>query len=448
MPSLSISRRQLLAGAASTTALLAAAGPAVWQRAVADAATSDGPGIGVIGCRYQGSVIAALSKAHGRLLAMADVDAAVRELSAIDPSVQQQTGASPSAIYEGVERHEDYRRLLDDSRIGVILIGAPDHWHAGMLIDALKAGKDVYVEKPITLTIDEGKEIRKALQSTGRVVQVGSWQRSDHRFRTAVEMVRQGRIGTLQRVEVALGSNEVGGPFPAAEVPKGLNWERWLGQAPLVPYTPERCHYTFRWWLDYAGGKMTDHGAHHLDVAQWGIGADPIEILPDAEMPTVANGYNVPTRFRVTFRYPGGVEMLVTDEGRNGVLFEGSAGRLFVNRGSLTGSPVDDLVEHPLPREAFTLYDFDNLARPERAGKIEAIVNHMGNFFDCVAERRLPISDAESQHRSATTCHLGNIACRLGRPLSWDASAECFVSDDEANHLLSRPQRAGYEVRA
>jgi myo-inositol 2-dehydrogenase/D-chiro-inositol 1-dehydrogenase len=317
-----------------------------------------------------------------------------------------------------------------------------------MLIDALKAGKDVYVEKPITLTIDEGKEIRKTLQATGRVVQVGSWQRSDHRFRTAVEMVRQGRIGTLQRVEVALGSNEVGGPFPAAEVPKGLNWERWLGQAPLVPYTPERCHYTFRWWLDYAGGKMTDHGAHHLDIAQWGIGADPIEILPDAEMPTVANGYNVPTRFRVTFRYPGGVEMLVTDEGRNGVLFEGSAGRLFVNRGSLTGSPVDDLAEHPLPREAFTLYDFDNLARPERAGKIDAIVNHMGNFFDCVAERRLPISDAESQHRSATTCHLGNIACRLGRPLSWDASAECFVSDDEANSLLSRPQRVGYEVRA
>ena len=163
-------------------------------------------------------------------------------------------------------------------------------------------------------------------------------------------------------------------------------------------------------------------------------------------MPQINNGYNVPTSFHVLFRYSNDVEMLVTDTGRNGILFEGSEGRIFVNRGSLTGVPVNDLTENPLPREAFGLYDFDNLNRPERAGKIEAIVNHMGNFFDCVAARRQPISDAESQHRSATTCHLGNIACRLGRPLSWDATAERFVSDEEANRLLSRPQRKGYEV--
>ncbi len=443
-----VSRRQLLCDTAPTAALLVAAGPVAATRRASAAVAGDGPGIGVIGCRYQGSVIAALSKAHGRLLAMADVDASVRDLSAIDASVQQQTGLSPADIYDGVDRHDDHRRVLDDPRIDVILIGAPDHWHAGMLIDAIRAGKDVYVEKPLTLTIDEGKQIRKAIHATGRVVQVGSWQRSDHRFRTAAEMVRQGRIGTLQRIEVALGSNEIGGPFPTAAVPTGLNWERWLGQAPLVPYTPERCHYTFRWWLDYAGGKMTDHGAHHLDIAQWAIGADPTEVVPDAEMPTVANGYTVPTRFRVTFRYPRGVEMLVTDTGRNGILFEGTLGRIFVNRGSLTGAPVDDLSQMPLNREAFTLYDFDNLARPERAGKIEAIINHMGNFFDCVAQRRVPISDAESQHRSATTCHLGNIACRLGRPLAWDAAAERFSGDDEANGLLTRPQRPGYEVQA
>jgi len=402
----------------------------------------------VIGCRYQGSVIAALAKAHGRLLAMADVDAAVRDLSAIDGSVEKQTGMSAAAIYEGTTQHEDYRRLLDDPRIEVILIGAPDHWHARMLIDAIQAGKDVYVEKPLTLTIDEGKEIRKSIAASGRIVQVGSWQRSDHRFRTAVELVRAGRIGRLQRLEVALGSNESSGPFATHPVPKGLNWERWLGQAPLVPYTPQRCHYTFRWWFDYAGGKMTDHGAHHLDIAQWAIGADPLEVVPDAEMPSVANGYSVPTRFRVAFRYPDDVEMLVTDTGRNGILFVGTEGRIFVNRGSLTGVAVDQLADRPLPREAFTLYDFDNLGRPERSGKIEAIVNHMGNFFDCVTARRQPLSDAESQHRSATTCHLGNIACRLGRPVRWDASAERFVSDAEADALLSRPQREGYEVQA
>ena len=191
---------------------------------------------------------------------------------------------------------------------------------------------------------------------------------------------------------------------------------------------------------------MTDHGAHHLDIAQWAIGTDPIEVIPEATIPQVNNGYNVPTAFRVLFRYPNDVEMLVTDTGRNGILFEGSEGRIFVNRGSLSGVPVDDLVEQPLPREAFGLYEFDNLNRPERSGKIEAIVNHMGNFFDCVAARRQPISDVESQHRSATTCHLGNIACRLGRPLNWNATIEQFVADEEANRFLRRPQRKGYEV--
>jgi len=445
-----VSRRRLLtcSTALATAAVIRAGDPLGTRRSAAAAANDTGLGIGVIGCRYQGSVIAGLAKAHGRLLAMADVDAAVRDLSAIDGAVEKQTGKSPAEIYDGVERHEDYRRLLDDQRIGVILIGAPDHWHAGMLIDAIHAGKDVYVEKPLTLTVDEGKEIRKAIAATGRVVQVGSWQRSDHRFRTAVEMVRDGRIGRLRRLEVALGSNEVGGPFATAPVPQGLNWERWLGQAPLVPYTPERCHYTFRWWLDYAGGKMTDHGAHHLDIAQWAIGSDPLRVIPAAHMPTVENGYSVPTKFRVVFRYPDNIEMHVTDVGRNGILFEGTEGRIFVNRGSLTGVPVDRLAETPLPRESFALYDFDNLERPERAGKIEAIVNHMGNFFDCVVARKQPISDAESQHRSATTCHLGSLACRLGRPLTWDPQSEQFVSDDEANGLLSRPQRAGYEVKA
>jgi myo-inositol 2-dehydrogenase/D-chiro-inositol 1-dehydrogenase len=445
-----VSRRRLLKGstALATAAVIRAGDPVGVVRSAAASIADTGLGIGVIGCRYQGSVIAGLARTHGQLIAMADVDAAVRDLSAIDGSVEKQTGLSPAQIYDGVERHEDYRRLLDDPRIAVILIGAPDHWHAGMLIDAIRAGKDVYVEKPLTLTVDEGKEIRKAIAATGRIVQVGSWQRSDHRFRTAVEMVRGGRIGTLRRLEVALGSNERGGPFQTAPVPTGLNWERWLGQAPLVPYTPERCHYTFRWWLDYAGGKMTDHGAHHLDIAQWAIGADPLEVIPTAEMPTVENGYSVPTTFRVVFRYPDSVEMHVTDVGRNGILFEGTEGRIFVNRGSLTGAPVDELAAKPLPRESFTLYDFDNLTRPERAGKIDAIVNHMGNFFDCIVARKHPISDAESQHRSATTCHLGNLACRLGRPLTWDPQAEQFVSDDEANGLLSRPQRAGYEVKA
>jgi hypothetical protein len=184
---------------------------------------------------------------HGRIVGIADVDRACLDLSIIDTKVPGQTGMTPDEIYAGVaaaDRHVDYRRLLDDKRIGVILIGTPDHWHSKMLIDAVKAGKDVYCEKPLTLTIDEGKEIRKAVAASDRIVQVGSWHRSDHRFRTAVEMVRQGRIGKLERVEVVLGKNDVGGPFQPRPVPATLDWNQWQGQTPDVPYVPERCHFT------------------------------------------------------------------------------------------------------------------------------------------------------------------------------------------------------------
>jgi myo-inositol 2-dehydrogenase / D-chiro-inositol 1-dehydrogenase len=435
--------------AVATLAMVRAGTAAETQPAATPRLKNSRPGIGVIGFRYQGSVIAERAKPHGDIVAIADVDRAVLDLSAVDPKVSQQVKATPAEIYAGVAaRHQDYRRVLDDPRVDVVLIGAPDHWHSKMIIDAVQAGKDVYCEKPLTLTVAEGAEILKAVKQTGRVVQVGSWQRSDQRFRMAVEMVRQGRLGKLQQVDVVIGANEVGGPFQPADPPASLDWNLWLGQAPSVPYIKERTHFTFRWWLEYSGGQMTDWGAHHLDIAKWAIGSEPIEISGTARYPTTPNGFNVPLEFAVRYRYPNGVEMNVADHGRTGILFTGSEGRIFVNRGSLTGKPVEDLVDRPLPRENFTVYDFDNSGRPERAGKIEAIINHMGNFFDCVEARRQPISDVVSQHASATTCHLGNIACRLGRPLEWNAAAGRFVDDAEADAMLSRPQREGFEVRA
>ena len=444
-------RRQLLASAAAalSSSLVRAGDPAGKPAAAPEA--GEGPGIGVIGLRYQGAVIAAQAKPHGRIVGIADVDRACLDLSIIDKRVTGQTGLSPGQIFADVaaaDRHVDYRRLLDDKRIGVILIGTPDHWHSKMLIDAVQAGKDVYCEKPLTLTIDEGKEIRKAVAASGRIVQVGSWHRSDHRFRTAVEMVRQGRIGTLEKVEVVLGKNEVGGPFATRPVPATLDWNLWQGQTPDVPYVPERCHFTFRWWQAYSGGDLTDWGAHHVDIARWAIGAEPVAIDGQARYPTTPGGYDVPIEYSVRYRFANGVELTVADHGRNGILFTGSEGRIFVNRGTVAGKPVEDLKDRPLPREAFTLYDFDNVTRPERSGKIDAIVNHMGNFFDCVAARRQPIADVESGHRSVSVCHLGNISCKLGRPVNWDPAAERFVSDPEADALLSRPQRPGFEVRA
>jgi predicted dehydrogenase len=390
-------------------------------------------GVGAIGLRYQGSVIAEKARLHGDIVALCDVDRHVRE------QARASFGSTPHIF-------ADYRDLLRRSDVDVVLIATPDHWHTKMLIDACRAGKHVYCEKPLTLTIDEGKLLTGAVKAAGRVVQVGSWQRSDHRYRLAVELIRQGRIGQLKQVDVVLGKNQQGGPFDVTPVPKHFNWNLWQGQTTDVPYIPERAHYTFRWWYEYSGGQMTDWGAHHLDIAQWAIDSLPVEIAGTATYPRTVNGYNVAVDFQARYRYANGVVMTVSDEGRNGIMFEGTDGRVFVNRGTISGTPVEKLADAPLPRERFCVYDFDNLDRPERVGKLDAIVNHMGNFFDCIGAGRQPISDVESQHRSASTCHLGNIAMRLGRTLTWDAVHETFVDDAEADTHLKREQRPGFEV--
>ncbi|MFT5299591.1 MAG: myo-inositol 2-dehydrogenase/D-chiro-inositol 1-dehydrogenase [Mariniblastus sp.] len=390
-------------------------------------------GIASIGMRYQGTVISDKARLYGDIVSIADVDRHVRE------QARASFGSTPRIF-------EDYREMLDRKDIDVVLIGAPDHWHSKMLIDAVRAGKDVYCEKPLTLTIDEGKVLRELVGQSDRVVQVGTWQRSDSRFRLAVELVRQGRLGTLRKVTCTTDKNPTGGPFKTVPVPEQLNWDLWQGQTPDVPFIPERSHYNFRWWYEYAGGKMTDWGAHHVDIAQWAINSLPVEVDGKATFSNIKDSYNVATNFGATIKYANGVILSVADEGRRGILFEGDQGRIFVNRGSVSGIPVDDLKNSPLPRDEFSLYDFDNLKRPARAGKLDAIVNHMGNFFDCIESRRQPISDLESQHRSASTCHLANISMRLGRPLKWDPVREVFIGDEEANSFLKREQRKGFEV--
>lgn len=370
---------------------------------------------------------------YGDIVAVCDVDKNVR-----DPA-KAAFGSTPRDF-------EDYRDLLARKDVDIVTIGTPDHWHTKIVIDACRAGKDVYCEKPLTLTIDEGKILRDVVKETGRVVQVGSWQRSDHRFRQAVEMVRQGRIGKLQTVDIVLGKNKTGGPFPVRPVPGNFNWDLWQGQTPKVPYLEERSHYTFRWWYEYSGGQMTDWGAHHLDIAQWAIDSYPIEIEGEAKYPNVKDGFNVALDFSATYTYANGVVMTVSDTGRNGIMFTGDQGRIFVNRGTLQGKPVEDLSSNPLTRKDWNVYDFDNLDRPERAGKLDAIINHMGNFFDCVEARKTPVSDIESQHRSVSTCHLGNIAMRVGRKVKWEPEAEQFPGDDEANSHLRREQRSGFET--
>ncbi len=429
-----LTRRRVLQGAASTVPAIA--GISLFPHTFASPTSQSSSrqlGVGVIGMRYQGSVIAHKAAMYGTIVAVCDVDKNVRD-------------TAKAAFGSTARDYEDYRDLLKDKNVDVVLIGTPDHWHTKMLIDACRAGKDVYCEKPLTLTIDEGKKLREVVQQTNRVVQVGSWQRSDHRYRQAIEWVRSGKLGELKRVDVVLGKNVTGGPFETKPVPKNFNWDLWQGQTPDVPYLEERAHYTFRWWYEYSGGQMTDWGAHHIDIAQWGINSNPVRIEGTAKMPTEKGGFNVALDYSARYIYQNGVELTVSDEGRNGILFTGTKGRIFVNRGSLEGRLVEELASKEPSREGWSLYPHDNHDRPLRAGKLDAIINHMGNFFDCVASREVPISDIESQHRSVSTCHLGNIAMRLGRPLSWNPETEKFVDDPEADTWLAREQRAGYKI--
>ncbi len=373
-------------------------------------------------------------------------------------------------IDRSVEMYEDYRKLLDRKDIDVVTIVTPDHWHSKIAIEALRAGKDVYCEKPLTLTIEEGKQIRKVLEETGRVFQVGTQQRSemDLRFVHAVALIREGRIGTLKTVTVAIGGAPASGPIPVAPVPNGLNWDMWLGQAPKVDYRfkatdnrygNSRCHYEFRWWYEYSGGKMTDWGAHHVDIAAWAFNLEntgPVKVEPvmarhpvalEKGMPADDSQYNTATEFHVTSTFANGAVLHIRDNAAdlgfdNGLMLEGTDGRIFVNRGKLTGAAVDSLKTNPLKEETLrTLYK----------GKLpgeEPRNAHMRNFFDCIADRTQPISDVHSHHRAMTVCHLANIAIRLNRTLHWNPETEQIEGDPEAAAWQAREQRKGFEIQA
>ncbi len=398
------------------------------RSAAAEESKNDRPIVGCIGTgdRWNGLYKGIMQ--HGDIVAVADVDRKHAE------GGREKAGGKADIF-------GDYRKLLDRKDIEVVSIVTPDHWHTKIAIDAMRAGKDIYCEKPLTLTIEEGKQICKVLKETGRVFQVGTQQRTEmgQRFLRAIAMIRDGRIGKVRKATCAIGEGPTGGPFEPMPVPPQLDWEMWLGQAPLVDYTEKRCHYEFRWWYEYSGGKMTDWGAHHVDIATWGIGAEhsgPVTVEGTAVFPNVPNGYNTATEFLISCKYGDGTEIEIRHDTENGVTFEGDKGTIFVSRGELTGKPVEELKDHPLPADAIEkLY----------GGKP---TSHMANFFDCVKSRKQPISDVFTHHRAITTCHLANIAIRLGRKLNWDPVAEQIVGDSEAQSWQARAQRKGYEIVA
>jgi len=407
-------------------------------------AKNDRPCLGLIGAGGQGSADARGASHFGDFLAVCDADKAHADHARADARI----GKGKADAYE------DYRKVLDRKDIDAVVIGTPDHWHTKVLIDAMRAGKDAYCEKPLTLTIEEGKQIGRVARETGRVVQVGTQQRSDHNgvFLLAVAIVRAGRIGKVKKVTAAIGGGPTGGPFASEKPPAELNWDLWLGQAPKVDYTPNRCHNNFRWWYEYSGGKLTDWGAHHIDVSQWAIGRDgsgpsSIEVVK-GELPVeykdgyaaVADRYNTTTHFIVKAEFQDGPTLEIRDDTENGVTFEGTGGRVFVTRDriDLSGGAVDALTKSPVA---------ESLLVELRKGK--KVGGHMANFIECCRDRSEPVSDVWSHHRAMTTCHLANIAIRLGgRKLQWDPVKEEIVGDSEANAWQTRPQRAGYEINA
>jgi predicted dehydrogenase len=390
------------------------------------------PKIALIGCGGRGRGIAQDAKRFGAVVAVCDVDG--------------KHAGEAAKQFGGAKVYADFRKLLEaEEDVSTVINGTPDHWHTLVNLAALKAGKDIYSEKPLTLTIDEGKRLVAAVKKSDRVLQTGSQQRSDARFRLACEVVRNGRLGKLTKVTTILPAGLTGGPFKTSPVPKELDWEAWQGQAPAHEYMPERTHLYFRYWTEYSGGTLTDWGAHHNDIALWALGMDrsgPATVEGKLLSKPIPGGYTAPAEYEITYTYANGVEHKCVSTTANnifggkardpkpgerlhGVLFEGSDGWLYVTRGAIDASKKDML------NDKFSATDV----------RLPVSTDHMGNFFESVRTRKPPICDAEIGHRSATVCHLAGIALRLGRKLRWDPAKEEFAGDREANAQLAREQR-------
>ena len=413
----------------ATTAAVAGTSLPAWfvEESRAAAATpkplsaNDKPGIALVGCGGQGRGDCNWAKNFGNVVAVCDVDE-----KHLDEAAKQ---------FKAPNKFKDFRKVLERDDVHVILTGTPDHWHTLVNLAAIKAGKDIYSEKPLTLTIDEGKRLVAAVKEKKTVFQTGSQQRSDTRFRLACELVRNGRIGKLQHITSILPTGPIEGPFASKPIPEGFDWDFYSGQAVKYDYVPERTHGTFRWWYDYSGGQMTDWGAHHNDIAQWGNGTErsgPVEVDGKSLAPMIPGGYTAAGRYKIEFKYANGVVLTVLDDKthnlENGIKFEGTDGWIFVNREKIQASKPE-LLEQPLPANATRLYKSDN---------------HMGNFFECIRSRKQPICDAEIGHRSISVAHLGVISIRLGRPLKWNPELEQFVDDKEANQWVAREMRKPY----
>ncbi len=426
------------------------------KKAFANDAANDRPRIGCIGV---GSMGAGSNRndprAQGRHAGDAGHHARFGDILAVcdvDSRRVDRAKEHPQIGKGKADGYKDYRKILDRNDIDVVSIVTTDHWHVKIAIEALEAGKHVFCQKPLTLTLEENKLIRNACRKhKDKVFLVGTQQRSSKdKFLRAVNMVQKGLLGDIKKVTVGINGGVVGGPFPTEAPPAELDWDMWLGQAPMVEYRDRRCHYEFRWWYEYSGGKFTDWGAHHVDIATWALGQDkdgmgPVEIDGrDAKHPvpyedgyaTVDDSYNTSHDFAVKCKFANDVEMVIDSRSDNGVKFEGTKGRIFVSRGKIAGVPIEENWDEG----QFGDEDLTRLFKGKEAG------DHKGNFYQCIREGGLPVSDVFTHVQAMSTCHLAAIAGRLGRVIKWDPATEQIVGDDLAASFMARTPRKGYEI--
>jgi myo-inositol 2-dehydrogenase/D-chiro-inositol 1-dehydrogenase len=441
----SVSRRDFLKGSTAATAALAVGFPYVISSPLRGA---EAPGnkitIGCIGVGRMGldDMREFMGFGDTQVVAVCDVDTkrVKNARKIVDDHYSKKT---KDGTHKGCDIYTDFRELIARKDIDVVSVVTPDQWHALPAIVAARAGKDIFLQKPLTLTIPEGRVLSDTVDRYRRVLQVGSQQRSDSRFRFACELVRNGRIGKLHTVRVAFGLDPSTDPQPVMAVPENLDYKMWLGPAPWSAYTEKRVHpqndYSRPGWLrisDYCCGMITGWGAHHMDIAQWGIGVEesgPMEIIAhQAEYP--ANGiWDVHGPHRIEYTYANGVKVFCTDNEQNkqGVVFEGTEGWVYVRRGAIDANPKS-LLDTKIGPDEIHLYQSRS---------------HKGNFLECIRTRSETVAPVEVGHRSCSACVLGYIAMKLkGRQLKWDPTQERFLNDDEANRMLFRPMSSPWTI--
>jgi hypothetical protein len=453
-----ISRRSLIKAAACAVAV-----PTIVPRSVFGAhAPSNRINIGFIGLGNQSKVDlpAFLKNDDVQVLAVCDVNKGsdgykdAKDFLGREPGKQKveayYTDKKSVGKYKGCDAYSDFREVLARDDIDAVVIVVPDHWHALMTIAAAKSGKDIYCEKPLSLTVEQGQAMVKAVRKYNRILQTGSQHRSNDSTRRGCELVRNGRIGTLQRIVAFVAANNFAGPGPGWQrmpVPSGFDYATWLGPAPDAPYHKDRCLYKFRFIADYSGGQTTNFGAHSLDLAQFGHGSEltgPVEFEDTGSVwPTPGSLFTTATKAEFRAKYADGVELIVETHAPFGTRFEGSEGWLQVGYGNFTSSNKSLKTSVIGPNEIHLPQSVPGKPTTDYAS---VGAHHVRNFLDAVKSRQDPIEPVEVGHRTATLCHLGNIAMKLKRKIKWDPELEKIVGDEEASAMLSKPMRATWTI--